>query len=90
MHSAFTISLICYDFFAITACLKITSLVCCKHILWVGTTAGVLVTLRLPKMLASHSSQQMLDINSLSVTGKCVYYKLPYARNKNISKNCLV
>nr|XP_026696639.1 rho guanine nucleotide exchange factor 17-like isoform X3 [Ciona intestinalis] len=38
------------------ACLRITSLLVCKDLLWVGTSAGVVLTLALPSVTASTSS----------------------------------
>ena len=33
-----------------SACLRITALLTCKDILWIGTSAGVIVTMRLPHL----------------------------------------
>ncbi|XP_072170852.1 rho guanine nucleotide exchange factor 17-like [Diadema setosum] len=38
------------------ACLRITALLVCKDLLWVGTSAGVVLTLPLPKITTSTSS----------------------------------
>ncbi|XP_054754693.2 rho guanine nucleotide exchange factor 17-like [Lytechinus pictus] len=38
------------------ACLRITALLVCKDLLWVGTSAGVVLTLPLPKITSSSSS----------------------------------
>ncbi|XP_059079950.1 uncharacterized protein LOC131878066 [Tigriopus californicus] len=35
------------------ACLRITALLTCKDILWIGTSAGVIVTMRLPHLSSS-------------------------------------
>jgi len=45
--------------------------VSCKHMLWIGTTAGVILTLRLPKQqLSNNSSQQEIDSRLLNIDGK--------------------
>ncbi|XP_033116116.1 rho guanine nucleotide exchange factor 17-like [Anneissia japonica] len=38
------------------ACLRITSLLICKDLLWVGTSAGVILTVPLPKITATTTS----------------------------------
>ncbi|XP_072040693.1 rho guanine nucleotide exchange factor 17-like [Amphiura filiformis] len=38
------------------ACLRITALLICKDLLWVGTSAGVVLTLPMPKVTSSTSS----------------------------------
>lgn len=38
------------------ACLRVTSLLTCKDLLWIGTSAGVVLTLPLPTITASTSS----------------------------------
>lgn len=38
------------------ACLRVTSLLTCKDLLWIGTSAGVVLTLPLPTITATTSS----------------------------------
>ncbi|XP_064158672.1 rho guanine nucleotide exchange factor 17-like [Anguilla rostrata] len=38
------------------ACLRITALLACKDLLWIGTSAGVVLTLAIPPILSSTSS----------------------------------
>lgn len=48
------------------ACLRVTSLLACQDLLWVGTSAGVILTMPLP-----HVSAQTTKISStLQVTGR--------------------
>ena len=35
------------------ACLRITALLACKEILWIGTSAGVILTMRMPVITAT-------------------------------------
>lgn len=50
------------------ACLRITSLLACKDLLWVGTSAGVILTMPLPHVPATASK----ITSSLNVTGKFI------------------
>ncbi|KAK1168181.1 rho guanine nucleotide exchange factor 17-like [Acipenser oxyrinchus oxyrinchus] len=40
------------------ACLRITALLACKDLLWIGTSAGVVLTLSIPPMSTNTSSQR--------------------------------
>ncbi|CAG0923834.1 unnamed protein product, partial [Notodromas monacha] len=47
------------------ACLRVTSLLCCKDLLWVGTSAGVVLVVPLPHMTATTVKlQQALNITA--------------------------
>ncbi|KAJ8297486.1 hypothetical protein KUTeg_024017 [Tegillarca granosa] len=48
------------------ACLRITSLLVCKDLLWIGTSAGVILTLTMPRITTTSTSG---SITSPSVTG---------------------
>ena len=50
------------------ACLRITALLICKDLLWVGTSAGVVLTLPVPKVTSSTSS--VADIPSVTGSGQ--------------------
>ncbi|KAL1131698.1 hypothetical protein AAG570_011311, partial [Ranatra chinensis] len=47
------------------ACLRVTSLLACKDLLWVGTSAGVILTMPLPQVLPTTSK----ITSALNVTG---------------------
>ncbi|GAB1601782.1 rho guanine nucleotide exchange factor 17-like [Argonauta hians] len=49
-----------------TACLRVTSLLICKDLLWVGTSAGVILTIPVPKITSTTTHS---NINCPSVTG---------------------
>ncbi|XP_013379625.1 rho guanine nucleotide exchange factor 17-like [Lingula anatina] len=49
-----------------TACLRITSLLACKDLLWVGTSAGVILTIPLPKITSSTTKS---TLQAPTVTG---------------------
>jgi hypothetical protein len=48
-----------------TACLRVTSLLACKDLLWIGTSAGVLLTLPIPKIL-SNTTKSSLTLPEVS------------------------
>ena len=47
------------------SCLRVTSLVCCKDLLWIGASAGVLLTLPLPHL--THNSARLNATPPLTV-----------------------
>ncbi|VDI64687.1 Rho guanine nucleotide exchange factor 17 [Mytilus galloprovincialis] len=49
------------------ACLRITALLICKDLLWVGTSAGVILTIPMPRITSTTTRGQM---TAPSVTGK--------------------
>jgi hypothetical protein len=49
------------------SCLRVTSLVCCKDLLWIGSSAGVILTVPLPHL--THNSARLT--NTPPVTGNC-------------------
>lgn len=49
-----------------TACLRITCLLACKDLLWIGTSAGVILTLPIEKVCQSTTKN---DLQIPSVTG---------------------
>ena len=62
-----------------TACLRITSLLTCKDFLWVGTSAGVILTLLMPKvsMATEKSSVTQPTVNGKSLSNhRYVYFFL--------------
>jgi len=50
------------------ACLRVTSLLACRDQLWVGTSAGVILTLPLPKLSLTSTKA---TVNVPTVTGVC-------------------
>lgn len=50
-----------------TACLRITALLVCKDLLWVGTSAGVVLTVPIPKILSTTTHGSLA---TPTVTGK--------------------
>ena len=51
------------------ACLRVTSLLACKDLLWVGTSAGVILTMPLPHVSATTSK----ITTTLNVAGNKFY-----------------
>ncbi|CAI9732281.1 rho guanine nucleotide exchange factor 17-like [Octopus vulgaris] len=49
-----------------TACLRVTALLICKDLLWVGTSAGVILTIPVPKITSTTTHS---NINCPAVTG---------------------
>ena len=49
------------------ACLRITALLVCKDLLWIGTSAGVILTVPMPRITSTTSKGSH---NVPSVTGK--------------------
>lgn len=43
------------------ACLRVTAILACKDLLWIGTSAGVLLTMSLPHITASTSKISLLS-----------------------------
>lgn len=43
------------------ACLRVTSLLACKDLLWIGTSAGVLLTMSLPHITATTSKVSLVS-----------------------------
>ena len=50
-----------------SACLRITSLMTCKDLLWCGTSAGIIVTVLLPVITASTKRS---SVSTTTITGK--------------------
>ncbi|ELU00835.1 hypothetical protein CAPTEDRAFT_89575, partial [Capitella teleta] len=42
-----------------TACLRVTSLLACKDLLWIGTSAGVLLTVPMPKISSTTTKSDL-------------------------------
>ena len=51
------------------ACLRITALLVCKDLLWVGTSAGVILTIPIPKITSTTTHGALA---TPTVTGLCV------------------
>ncbi|KAK3099343.1 hypothetical protein FSP39_002973 [Pinctada imbricata] len=78
------------------ACLRITSLLICKDLLWIGTSAGVILTVPTPRIT---STTNRGSISSPSVTGlvyghtghvrflTCVEMNTPLSSNKSDSES---
>lgn len=43
------------------ACLRVTSLLACKELLWIGTSAGVILTMPLPNV--KHDTAKITNIS---------------------------
>jgi hypothetical protein len=52
-----------------TSCLRVTSLLTCKELLWIGTSAGVILTLPLPHLTPHTSKLETVPV----ATGKSVH-----------------
>jgi len=55
------------------ACLRVTALLACKDQLWVGTSAGVILTLPLPKITLTTSKA---SLSAPNVTGMELFREL--------------
>lgn len=73
------------------ACLRVTAILACKDLLWIGTSAGVLLTMSLPHITASTSKISLLS----SVIGmnfykfyepilSCVFLGVPHGHTGHV------
>lgn len=55
------------------ACLRVTSLLACKDLIWIGTSAGVILTISAPTYKTRGSNNSYINtVEQPIVTGECL------------------